>query len=110
MGHAWRMPYMLVRLEVRYGKVRRFAEVMSHLKPVLEAKGWRLHGAWETQIGRLNRCYDLWEIPDANGVRSVLDLAGEEPEFREWARELNDLLLEEELEVMEALPYWQPPD
>lgn len=104
------MPYMLVRLEVRYGKVKRFSEVMSHLKPILEEKGWRLHGAWVNQIGRLNRCYDLWEIPDANGVQSVLELAGQEPDFRQWAKELNELLLEEELEVMEALPYWSNED
>ena len=102
------MPYMLVRLEVAYGRVGEFAEVMSHLVPVLEKKGWRLHGAFVNRIGRLNRCYDLWEIPDANGVESVLDLAGREPDFREWAEKLNDLLLEEELEVMNELPYFKP--
>ena len=38
------MPYMLVRLEVAYGRVGEFSEVMSHLKPILERNGWRLHG------------------------------------------------------------------
>ena len=99
------MPYMLVRLEVAYGRVGEFSEVMTHLKPILERNGWRLHGAYVNQIGRLNRCYDLWEIPDANSARSVLKIANSEPEFQEWAPKLNDLLLEEELEVMDTLPY-----
>ena len=60
------MPFMLVRLECKYGKTQEFQEIMSHLVPVLEAKGWRLHGAYQNSIGRLNRCYDLWEMPDAN--------------------------------------------
>ena len=100
------MPYLLVRLEVRYGMVPRFSEIMSHLVPVLEQKGWKLKGAFVNSIGRLNRCYDLWEIPDANGVESVLALAQREPEFREWAEHLSECLVEEELEVMNALPYW----
>ena len=70
------MPYMLVRLEVAYGRVDEFSEIMSHLVPILEKKGWRLHGAFVNRIGRLNRCYDLWEMPDANAVSSVLELAG----------------------------------
>lgn len=99
------MPYMLVRLEVAYGRVGEFSEVMSHLVPILEAKGWRLRGAYVNQIGRLNRCYDLWELPDANAVESVLALAAKEPEFSEWAAKLGELLLEEQLEVLTDLPY-----
>ncbi len=99
---------MLVRLQVRYGMVPKFNEIMSHLAPILEKRGWRLHGAFVNSIGRLNRCYDLWEVPDANHVGSVLELAQREPEFREWATGLAECLEEEELELMEALPYWKP--
>ena len=101
------MPFMLVRLEVAYGRVDEFSEVMSHLVPILESKGWRLHGAFVNRIGRLNRCYDLWEMPDANAVQSVLQLAAKEPEFAEWSPKLNELLLEEELELMNELPYYR---
>jgi hypothetical protein len=101
------MPYMLVRLEVAYGRTDEFSEVMSHLVPILESKGWRLHGAFVNRIGRLNRCYDLWEMPDANAVQSVLQLAAQEPEFAEWSPKLNELLLEEELELMSELPYYR---
>jgi hypothetical protein len=100
------MKYLLVRLQVRYGKVREFSEIMSHLAPILEKKGWRLRGAFVNSIGRLNRCYDLWEIPDANHVESILQLAAAEPEFQEWAAGLGDCLESEELELLNALPYW----
>ena len=100
------MAFMLVRLEVAYGRVGEFSEIMSHLVPILENKGWRLHGAFVNRIGRLNRCYDLWEMPDANAVQSVLELAAKEPEFAEWSPKLNELLLEEELELMHELPYY----
>ena len=100
------MAFMLVRLEVAYGRVDEFSEIMSHLVPILEKKGWRLHGACVNRIGRLNRCYDLWEMPDANAVQSVLEVAAQEPEFAEWSPKLNDILLEEELELMNELPYY----
>lgn len=99
------MPYLLVRLECQYGKVEKFTEIMKHLVPVLEKKGWRLDNAFVTQIGRLNRLYDLWEMPDANHVRSVLALAAQEPEFRQWAAGLGDCLISEELEFVEKAGY-----
>ena len=33
------MAFMLVRLEVAYGRVDEFSEIMSHLVPILESKG-----------------------------------------------------------------------
>ncbi len=99
------MPYLLARIQCHYGKVQQFSEVMRHLTPILERKGWRLHGAYANAIGRLNRCYDVWEVPDANGVGSILALASAEPEFREWAALLAECVVEEELEFMNELPY-----
>ena len=99
------MAFMLVRLQCKNGKTRQFEEIMSHLVPILEGKGWRLHGAYQNRIGRLNKIYDLWEMPDANAVSSVLALAGQEPEFQEWAAGLADCLEEEELEYMNELQY-----
>ena len=64
--------FLLVRLQLKYGSVDRFSEIMSHLVPVLEKKGWRLHGAYQTTIGRLWEAWDLWEVPGASGVQSVL--------------------------------------
>ena len=99
------MPFLHVRLQCRYGKIAQFNEIMQHLVPILEAKGWRLHGAYVAQIGRLDRVYDIWEVPTANDVRSVLELAANEPEFRQWAAGLGECVAEEELELVEKLPY-----
>ena len=99
------MPYLLVRLQCAVGKTQQFNEVMSHFVPILEDKGWILRGAFTNSIGRLNKCYDLWEMPDANHVSSVLQLAAQEPEFLEWGATLTDCLEEEELEFMDELPY-----
>ena len=51
--------YLLATLKVKYGQQRKFYEVMSHLKPVLEKAGWKLVGAYENSIGRLNTVIDL---------------------------------------------------
>jgi hypothetical protein len=98
------MAYMLVRLQCRYGKVSEFNEVMSHLVPALEEAGWRLHGAYQVNIGRLNKVYDLWELPDAN-ARSLTSVAFADPEVAKWAARLPEILDEEELEMMDELPY-----
>jgi len=99
------MAYMLAKLHCRYGKVQQLEEIMTHLVPVLESRGWRLAGAWVNSIGRLNTVHDLWELPDANSVRSVLALAAQDPEFRQWAAGLGECLEEETLELMEELGY-----
>lgn len=100
------MSYMLVRLDLNIGKVSEFSEIMSHMVPVLERHGWHLRGAFVNRIGKLNRCYDLWEMPDANAVSSVLEIAGQDPEFSEWSDKLQGIVISEELELMEKLPYW----
>ena len=100
------MSYMLVRLDLNIGKVSEFSEIMSHMVSVLERHGWKLRGAFVNRIGKLNRCYDLWEMPDANAVSSGLEIAGQDPEFSEWSDKLQGIVISEELELMEKLPYW----
>lgn len=99
------MVYLHVTLKVYYGKVERFCEIMTHLVPVLERLGWKLEAAWESQIGRLNTVVDLWQLPDANAVQSVLAAAFKDPEFAKWATELPDCLEEEVLQIMTKAPY-----
>ena len=99
------MVYMMVRLQVRYGMVPRFSEIMSQVVPKLEEKGWRLVGAWVNTIGRLNKCYDLWELPDANSVSSFIAALADDPEFAKSQEELAECLEDEELEIMQKLPY-----
>ncbi len=98
---------MLARIQVRYGMLPQFFEIMSHLVPILEKKGWRLQGAFVNSLGRLNRVYDLWEVPDTAQIESGLARAAQEPEFAEWAAKLGECVEDEQLEVMNAVPYWR---
>lgn len=99
------MVYMLVRLQCRYGKVQQFSEILGHMVSALERAGWRLHGAYQVEIGRLMRVYDLWEMPDANARTSMIAEAAKDPEFRQWSAGLADCLESEKLEIMTELPY-----
>ncbi len=97
--------YLLATLKVKYGQQRKFYEVMSHLKPVLEKAGWKLVGAYENAIGRLNTVIDLWEIEDPNALPSTLAVASKDAEFVRWARHLPELVEEEVLQIMTKVPY-----
>ncbi len=97
--------YLLATLKVKYGQQRKFYEVMGHLKPVLEKLGWKLIGAYENAIGRLNTVIDLWEIDDPNAVSSTLAAASNDTEFVRWAAHLPELLDEEVLQIMTKVPY-----
>ena len=99
------MATMMARIQVKYGKAEQFYEIMSHLVPVLERNGWVLVGAYQTQIGRLWECWDIWEVADANQIGSVLGLALADPEFQEWASRLPECVEQEELRFLEKLPY-----
>jgi quinol monooxygenase YgiN len=99
------MATLMARIQIKYGKAEQFYEIMEHLVPVLERNGWKLAGAYQTQIGRLWECWDIWEVTDANAVGSVLHLSLDDPEFQKWASLLPECVEEEELRYLEPLPY-----
>ena|ERR1700730_9599795 len=97
--------YLLATLKVKYGQQRNFYEVMNHLKPALERAGWKLIGAYEYAIGRLNTIVDLWEVNDPNAVTDTLAAVGKDQEFARWAAQLPTLVEEEVLQIMTKVPY-----
>jgi hypothetical protein len=97
--------YLLVRVQLKTDTAPRFSEIMSHLAPVLERSGWRLLGAYETRIGPLGECWHLWEVPGASGIESVLALAAEDDEMKEWGALLGEVCITEELRYLRKLPY-----
>ena len=102
----WPMAYyLLASLKVKYGQQHKFNEVMRHLKPALEREGWKLIGAHQNTIGRLNSVVDLWEVSDLNAVTETLARVGRDKEFGEWAAQLPNLVDEEVLQLMSKLPY-----
>ena len=97
------MPYLLTKLEIRYGKLEEFNKIMMSTNPAAEKKGWKLIGGYTNKIGRMMRVYDFWEVDDANavlyGMNELMD--GNE----ELAAAYGKIVLNEELELMETMPY-----
>lgn len=103
------MAQLLVRLQVRYGKVEQFSSVMDELVPLVEKSAdMRLISAWRTTIGRLHECWDLWEVPPGfAGISSISvgDDATAAASGRNLMAELAECLESEELILVEKLPY-----
>ena len=97
--------YLMATLKVKYGQQRKFYEIMNHLKPALEKEGWKLIGAYETAIGRLNTIIDLWEIEDPSAVTTTLAAIGRDQATRRWAAQLPEVIDEEVIQVMSKVPY-----
>ena len=95
----------MARVQVKYGQADRFNEIMSHLVPILERNGWALLGAYQTQVGRLWECWDVWEIDNADHIASVLGASVQDPEFGDWASQLPECVEQEELRYLTKLPY-----
>ena len=98
-------PYLHVTMKIRPGQMARFNAVMAEVVPEMEARGWTLLGAWSNLIGRLDTVVDLWQVEDANAVRTTLMAAAGHPDFPRWYETLSDVVLEETLQLMLPLPY-----
>jgi hypothetical protein len=99
------MSYVFARLQLKYGKIEQFVEIMNHLVPIMEKNGWRLLGAYRTTLGTLNEVWDFWEVKDANSTQTGLADALRDAEFAEWATKLQEVVEVEELRFLQKLPY-----
>jgi hypothetical protein len=88
--------YLLATLKVKYGQQRKFYEVLTR---------WKLVGAYENAIGRLNPVIDLWVIDSPDSVPSSLAAASKIADFVRWAAHLPELVDEEVLQIMTKVPY-----
>jgi hypothetical protein len=68
---------------------------MGGLVPILEGRGWRLVGAYVSVVGRVGQVIDVFEVPDADAVPSVLAAVKAEPEFAAIAAEIAELVDQE---------------
>ncbi|MBK9178083.1 MAG: NIPSNAP family protein [Acidimicrobiales bacterium] len=105
MTNAERQVFLHVTLKIRQGMMGRFDAVLAEMVPALEEAGWRLVGAWTTTVGRLNTVIDLWELPDADAVESVLAAVSGHPDFGRWYAELSAVTEDEVLALMTPTAY-----
>jgi hypothetical protein len=100
------MGYMLAKLQVRYGELALFNEIMPHVVSAAEAQGWKLLGAYTTAIGRFYEVWDLWDVGgDAGAITQGLAAVRRDPEAANWAARLRECLESEEVRYLEKLPY-----
>src|SRR5262249_33571232 len=89
------------------GEIRTAAKIQRGDEPsqARARKGWKLIGAYQNAIGRLNSVVDLWEVSDPNAVTKTLAAVSRDKEFAQWAAQLPELVEEEVLQLMSKLPY-----
>lgn len=103
------MGFMFARVQLKYGQLARFQEIMSHIVPAMESKGWRLMGAYRTTLGTLYEVWDLWEVPDANSTQNDLAAAVADPDVAAWAARLPECVETEELRFLSEMTYEDVP-
>lgn len=99
-----RLPVLAV-IKLRSGKMAEFSAVMEKVVPIMEQFGWRLEGAWTNVVGRLYVVYDLWTVPDANGVMGGFAGLMQRLEYPEIARVLSECVEDEQLQLLAPLPF-----
>jgi hypothetical protein len=96
---------MHVTLKIRPGKLTRFCELLGVLVPAIERHGWKLLAAFVNVIGRRYTVVDLWQLPDANSVGSVLEIVGQDASLADVVAEVDECVEEEVLQIMTKVPY-----
>ena len=97
--------YCVARIKIRYGKIPEFIAAMERLVPIMEEKGWKLLGAYQTVIGNIHEAYDIWELPDANAVGAGLAAAAQDVKFHELMPDLVDAIESESLTLVAKTPF-----
>jgi hypothetical protein len=97
--------FLIARIDVAYGQLGRFNDAMSRLVPLLAERGWRLVAAYVSVIGPVGQVIDVFEVPDANAVPSVLEMVKGDPAFAAIAGELVGVVREERTMLAAATPY-----
>jgi hypothetical protein len=97
--------YLHVTLHIRPGRLGRFVATLQAIRPIVEAQGWQLLGAWTTVVGRLNVVVDLWRLPDANAVPTAIGALLASAGWPELERELAECVEQETLQLMAPLPF-----
>lgn len=102
------MAYMIAHIQLRHGAKARekFNENFAALLPGFEKVGWKLSGAYTSEIGKLNELWHIWEVRDANHISEAMVSLRADPEWAELARELSEVIETEQLQSVRTQPYW----
>lgn len=94
------MMYLQASIKLRPGKLHDFIALLNDLTPVVAKHGWKLLGSYASVVGRLNTVVDLWEVPNANAVETVLS----DPEMQKNGGRISEIVEDETLTLLTKLP------
>lgn len=98
---------MIAHIQLRHGAAarERFNEALTALLPRFEEQGWRLVGAFISDIGMLNELWDVWEVRDANHVVEAQVGLRAGAGWGRWSQQLSDVIISEQLHYVRKLPF-----
>jgi quinol monooxygenase YgiN len=94
------MIYLQATAKLRPGKREEFVSLLNTLLPVVGKHGFKLLGSYMNVVGRLNTIVDLWELPDANALKTLLS----DPELQRYAPQFNEIIEDEQNVFLTKLP------
>jgi hypothetical protein len=97
--------FLIAEIDLQFGRLAEFNEVMGKLVPKLEREGWKLESAYMTVVGRSGHVIDVFELPDANAVQTVQAATRKDPEFLELISQLRDIVDSERTMLAVRTPY-----
>lgn len=96
--------YMIARLNLKYGTVNEFNDIMTEFVPIFEEQGWKLHASYRSIIGSLTEVIDVWQVADANAVAEARAHASSHPDYARLAPRLFEIVESEVLSLVAKLP------
>jgi uncharacterized protein with GYD domain len=97
--------YLIAEIDLQFGRIAEFNEIMGQIVPILEKEGWKLEAAYMTIVGRVGHVIDIFEVGDANEVTSVQAAVRSHGEFRDLMARFVDVVDEERTMLAVRTPY-----
>ena len=98
--------YAHVTVEIRFGKIDRFFELMAQAVPITEeVSDWRLCRALVQESGRLFTVIHIWEMPDANAFAEGKEKIYAHPDAPRLIEQLSEIAESETIVLAAPTPY-----
>ncbi len=93
--------FMQAVIEAHTGKLPKLQETLLRIFPIMEGQGWKLHGCFVHQTGRIHTVTDFWELEDMEHVRRARAGLAQHPDYPEIRVALAECIANETLTFME---------
>jgi len=100
--------FMLAKLKLKYGiqNLNQYNEAMIDVRHFFEKGGVRLVQGLVTRVGPLYEVWNLWEVEDQGHIARIFATEGHiEPRHITAHLKLQEIVIEEEVRFLEALPF-----